>query len=183
MNWTDLKLRLRALARHGRAERELGEELDFHQAMLSHSGRPAAAFGSADLALEECRDARGLRWLEDFGRDLRFAWRRLRRAPAFAAVAVLTLALGIGANTALFTLVRAVLLRSLAVPHPDQLVVLGNANFDGVGSGTQDGDIDGLTYNQYVRATAATPIKAQAARRSRWPRRARHSSDPPGLYD
>ncbi|MGH9393419.1 MAG: ADOP family duplicated permease [Terriglobales bacterium] len=149
MTRRDLRLRLRALFHMRRVERELQEEVDFHRAMDAHRGRPASSFGSSDRILEECRDARGLRWLLDLGRDLRLAVRRLRHAPGFAAVAIVTLAVGIGANTALFTLVNAVMLQRLPVPHSEQLVLLGNPNFIGMESGVTDHDVDGLTFNQY----------------------------------
>ncbi|MGH9481302.1 MAG: ABC transporter permease [Terriglobales bacterium] len=151
MKWMDLKLRLRALARLGRAERELQEEVAFHRAMAARAGASARGFGGEDRVLEECRDARGLRWLEDGGRDLRFALRRLRRTPAFTAAAVLTLTLGIGANTALFSLVDAALLRPLPVPEPRQLVALGSLNFTGFLAGWDDHAVAALTYSQYTQ--------------------------------
>ncbi|MGH9519550.1 MAG: ABC transporter permease, partial [Terriglobales bacterium] len=99
--------------------------------------------------LEACRDVRGLRWLEDAASDLRLALRRLLRAPAFTVMALLTLAVGIGANAALFTLVDAVLLQRLPVPHPEQLVLMGSPETTGSGSGTQDGDVVALPFSQY----------------------------------
>ena len=82
------------------------------------------AFGGVEQAKEHHRDARMFRWIDDAGRDVRYALRMLRRTPAFAAVTVATLALGIGANTAIFSLADAVLLRTLPVKDPDSLAVL-----------------------------------------------------------
>src|SRR5438105_7514697 len=76
-------------------------------------------FGSVTLAKERARDADTLRWLADIGQDVRYAWRQLRRAPAFAFVVILSLALGIGANTAIFSLLDAMLLRTLPVAEPE----------------------------------------------------------------
>ncbi|MFZ1013586.1 MAG: ABC transporter permease, partial [Terracidiphilus sp.] len=81
-------------------------------------------FGNVGLVRELARDAWGWRWLEDLYEDLRFGMRTLRRSPGFAAVAILTLALGIGANTAAFSLIDAVMLRMLPVNRPDELLQL-----------------------------------------------------------
>jgi hypothetical protein len=128
MKWTDLKLRLRALASRRRAERELDEELQFHLEMearkLGSADAARRAFGGVEQVREECRDVRGLEPLEDLARDVRYGARLLRQSPLFTAVAVLSLAIGIGANTAIFTLTDALLLRMLPVKSPEQLVVL-----------------------------------------------------------
>ena len=89
------------------------------------AGRAAAIrSGGMAQAMEAVRDQRGLPWLDDLARDLRYGLRALRRNPMFASVAVLTLALGIGANSAIFSLADAVLLRTLPVSNPRELVVL-----------------------------------------------------------
>jgi hypothetical protein len=71
---------------------------------------------------EECHDARRVNFIENLGHDLRYAGRMLRKSPVFTAVAILSLALGIGANTAVFSLIDTLLLRPLPVPHSDRLI-------------------------------------------------------------
>ncbi len=83
--------------------------------------RASAEFGGLDQAREYCRDVRGTRWLEDLVTDLRYGLRMLAHSRTFTVVAVLSLALGIGANTAIFTLVNSLLLRALPVTAPDRL--------------------------------------------------------------
>jgi predicted permease len=132
----DLYVGLRALVRRKSVERELDEELRFHfekqVEQWTAEGLPLAeaqrrarlTIGGLEQVKEECRDARGVRFMETLGQDIRFGWRSLRKSPGFTAVAILTLTLGIGVNTALFTIVHGVLLNPLPFPHPDRLVTL-----------------------------------------------------------
>ena len=145
MNLRDLWLRLRSLLFGRRVEHELQEELDFHLDMQARKKRsqgvPEEAarrqarlkFGNVATVAEECRDQRGIQLIDSLGRDIRYAGRQLRRTPIFTAVALLSLALGIGANTALFTVFDTLYLRKLPVPQPDDLVsfrwrALGESN-------------------------------------------------------
>ncbi|HMU62270.1 MAG TPA: ABC transporter permease [Gemmatimonadales bacterium] len=92
--------------------------------------RARAAFGGMDAVREAHRDGRGLRWVRDFIADVRYALRALGRNPALAMTAIVTLALGIGATTAIFTAVNAVLLRPLPFAQPDELVAVWEQNAD-----------------------------------------------------
>ncbi|MGE0454954.1 MAG: ADOP family duplicated permease [Vicinamibacteria bacterium] len=131
-----LRHSLRALLRRDRLERELDLELRTHleleieqnraRGMREDEARRAAllAFGGVEQTKEACRDSRGTRLLETLAQDVRYALRSLRRAPAYTLAAVVTLGLGIGANSAVFSVVRGVLLQPLPYERGDQVVVL-----------------------------------------------------------
>jgi predicted permease len=133
MNWSNLHLRLRALLFRQRVEDELDEELRFHIAMetrknLATGMRAADAkrkvniqFGGLEQVKEECREMRGLRFIENVAQDVRYALLGFRRTPGFALTVVATIALGLGLNTALFTVFNAYVLRPLNVPDPYRL--------------------------------------------------------------
>ena len=126
--------RLRALFRKRQFDADMAAEMRSHivlrtQENLAAGMDPEEArfaalrqFGWTESIKEDCREQRGVRWLENLVQDLRFGGRQLRKNPGFASVAVLTLALGIGANTTIFTLMNTVLLRSLPVKNPGELV-------------------------------------------------------------
>ena len=127
-------LRLLNVFRRDNAGRELDREVASHLALLEDEHRRRGltpdearlagrrAMGSVALVKDIHRDARSFAWVEDVMSDVKHTVRSLRRAPAFTAIAVLTLALGIGANTAIFSVVNAVLLRPLPFEHADRLV-------------------------------------------------------------
>ena len=131
------------LWRRKRLDEELDKELRFHleqhtNDLVAQGYAPAEArrqavlsLGGAEQVKEECRDARGTRWLEDLLQDFRYAFRRLRSNPGFTAVCVVTLALGIGATSAIFSAVNPILLDSLPYPHAGQVTMISELTDDG----------------------------------------------------
>ncbi len=170
-------LRIRSLFRKKRVEDELSEELRFHleklaeeklaRGMAPEEARYAARreLGGIEQIKEECRDMRRVSYVENCLQDIRYGLRRLRRSPGFTAVAIITLALGIGANTAIFSLVDAVMLKSLPVVNPKQLVRLGdNNNCCGMTGTTQNGGSYVLySYPLYQELRDHTPEFSELA--------------------
>ena len=141
-NWIRrLTRRLRALIHPGTLDRDVEDEMRLHIEMEAHDlarahglsaaearRKAAIAFGGVDRFAEEHRDARGVRWIEEIGQDVRYAARALRRSPGFTLTATLVLALGIGASTAIFSAVDAVLVSRLPYPADDRLVRIYQQN-------------------------------------------------------
>src|SRR5437899_4478856 len=135
--WQVAMNRFQGLFRKKRDEAELDTEFRVHlemlteenmrQGMTPEQARHAARreFGGVEQAKESYREQKGLPVIDNACRDVRYGLRMLRKSPGFTAVAILTLALGMGANTALFSLLNGLVLRNLAVPHPEELVRFG----------------------------------------------------------
>src|SRR5437870_7387719 len=129
-----IPLRLRSLFRGAQADQELDDELRDHverktdeyvaKGMAREEARRQARLdlGGIEQTKEKCRDARRVNWIQDFAQDLHFSLRVLRKSPGFTAVVILTLALGIGANTAIFSVMDSLMLRNLPVKSPKELV-------------------------------------------------------------
>src|SRR5438309_1529545 len=135
-----IPLRLRSLFRRAQADQELDDELRDHlerkteeyvaQGMAQGEAHRRARLdlGGIEQTKEKCRDARRANWIQDFVHDLRFGLRMLRKAPGFTAVAVITLALGISANTTIFSTVNAFFLRKPPIRDPDRVVIVSSVS-------------------------------------------------------
>ena len=138
--WVRFRSWLGAMLRRSRMESEMDAELRFHMEAyaedLIRGGVPRAEamrrarleFGGIERAKEECREARGINLLESLMQDIGYGLRMLRKNPGFTGVAVLTLALGVGVNTTIFSFVNAVLLRKPPLPDPDRVMMLRSKN-------------------------------------------------------
>jgi macrolide transport system ATP-binding/permease protein len=158
-------------------EADLDRELRFHfesqVAEKVQSGLPEREarrlarleFGGIEQIKEACREKRGTLWLEFIARDVRYALRRLRKSPGFSSIVILTLALGLGANTAIFTLVQSILLRSLPVSDPARLYRIGDKTSCCYLTGfeSDDGDFDLFSYDLFRQFQQAAPEFEQLA--------------------
>src|SRR5437879_8551115 len=116
-------------------ELEAEEQIEAGQAPVEAAYAARRAFGNVTLIQEVTREMWGWNSAERLWQDLRYAGRTLRKNPVFAATAIATLALGIGANTAIFSLLNAVMLQSLPVRDPAQLVLFGEGSWEGANAG------------------------------------------------
>ncbi len=178
MDWLrEMLSRCAGLLRRKRLDHNLDEELEAHlelavqenvrRGMSEADARTAAlrVFGDVTQIKETYRTQRGIPFLETLAQDIRYATRRLRASPGFTLVAVVTLALGIGANTAIFTLVQGILLRSLPVTDPSHLYRIGDRidccyynSFE-----NDDGDFDLFSYDLYLHFKQGAPEFVQLA--------------------
>lgn len=158
--WRTLVSRLKALVSQGEAEQEFDAEMAAHaellaerylrQGMNSVEARATAArqFGSATQLKEEMREQRSIMLFENILQDARYALRQLRKSPVFCITAILTLALGIGVNTAVFSVIYAVLLRPLPYKNADQLTLVWEQN---VHRGWYNNIVSAANFNDWVK--------------------------------
>jgi predicted permease len=163
--WKGARARLHSM-RRGAAEARIQEEFRFHVEMETEQNirlgmapsearrRALVAFGGADRYDEGMRDGRGVRWVSDVVHDVRFAVRGMARAPVFTAVACVTIGLGVGVTTALFSLTNALLLRPLPVSDPHELFALQEHRSGRVSTGIEGWRMPYSRYLEYREALA-----------------------------
>ncbi len=173
MGWfKDMWFRLTTIVGRNRFESVMDDEMEFHlemavQEKVDRGMDPVAAkkqalkeFGSPESFKEDCRDSWGARVVMDLIRDLKFAIRKLKKSPGFAAVAIVSLGIAIGANTAIFSLLNTILFKPLPVPNPADLreitfvsPVLSNSQIRGASTTLPDGrrEINALNYSVFLQ--------------------------------
>jgi putative ABC transport system permease protein len=164
-----IKRRVHSLLDGSSADAELQHEIEIHIQQLTNQALAAGMteaeartmalreFGPIDQIKQKCRDTRRVSWIQDFVQDLRYGVRMVRQSPAFTAVAVITLALGVGANTAIFSIVDAVLLRSLPYADPNQLVRMLQAPLN------RPEALTGISFRDYTELRAQNHVFSEMA--------------------
>ena len=164
--------RARSLFRSARVDGELENELANHLEQLTKenvaagmdagAARAAArrALGGTAQIAERCRDQRRLGWLTDLRKDIQYAWRMLRKAPGFTALAVATLALGVGASMAVYTLAESLLLRSLPYRSPERLTAIYSVH-------ARRGELESVGQEDFRDWQASNTVRAHGIHRVR----------------
>jgi hypothetical protein len=173
---TNVWLKLKALVNRGRLERDLDEELQFHLAMqeernlalgLTRDDARAAAqrrFGNVTFLKEDCRELWVFSWVETLWKDIHYAARILAKSPGFVAVVICSLALGIGANTAVFSAMNAVLLPATPYEHPEALATIWSINK--LDSSDDEDVVPILVCNPYLEESFAWKKVTKTLKRS-----------------